>query len=233
MRATRAGLAALLLALGLSLGTGIAIPSVAVACSCIGPQPLAAYAGPDTVIFAGEVVTDDADGVLVGVDQWFSGDGAGPLQVIQGDFGNGASCGIGTRPTVGSRWLVVAWRPPDGSLLPDLQVTPVSISICQPFVNLDTPEGAALLAEAMETFGDGAGIPSSPESPGAGPDDGAAAPSTPAPTASLEPSANDRPSSEALALVAAVGTLAIGAGVLAVVLLVARRRTTGSGPAAG
>jgi hypothetical protein len=233
MRSLATTLAALLLAVGLSLATGVVIPHVAVACSCIGPQPLAAYAGEETVIFAGEIVSDDSEGLLIDVEQWFSGDGAAPVQLIAGDFGNGASCGIGMRPAVGSRWLVVAWRPPDGSLLPDLPVTPVSISICQPFLDLDTPEGAALLAEAMDTFGDGAGIPSSPESPGSGPADSPAAPATTGPTASATPAADDGPSAETLALVAAVGTLAIGAGVLVVVLLVARRRTTGGGTAAG
>ena len=234
MRVPRAGLAALLLALGLSFGTGLAVPRVALACSCVGPQPLAAYAGPETVIFAGEIVSDDPDGVFVGVEQWFSGDGAASMQLIEGDFGNGASCGIGLRPAVGSRWLVVAWRPPDGGPLPgrDLPVTPVSISICQPFVDLGTPEGAALLEEAVATFGGGAGIPGSPESPGASQGAGPAAPVTPAPTASAT-AADDGPSSETVALVAAVGTLAAGVGVLAVVLLVARRRTSGSGPAGG
>jgi hypothetical protein len=231
MRALRAGLAALL-ALGLWFGAGVAVPRVAVACSCMGPQPLADYAAQGNVILSGQVVADDGEGVQVGVETWFAGPGATPVARLAGDFGNGASCGVGSRPAVGSRWIWVAWRPEPENPVEGMLPADLFISICAPFGDLDMPEGQALLAEARETFGDGAGIPSSPESPGTVPADTPAAPATPAPTASATP-ADAGPSAEALALGAVVGTLAIGAGVLVVVLLVARRRTTGSRPTAG
>ena len=177
-RAFVPALGALVLASALLLGRGVAIPEVASACSCIGPQPLEAYAGPDTAIFAGQVVGDDPDGVRVAVEQWFSGTGAAPIVLIAGDFGNGASCGVGSRPSLGSRWIWVAWRPQGEEGIPNPLDDGVQISICQPFADLSTPEGEALLQEAIATFGGGAAPTGSPS--GEAPTDGpSAAPSAP------------------------------------------------------
>jgi hypothetical protein len=218
MRRLAPAIGSLLLAVGLLLGRGVAIPDLAVACSCVGPQPLAAYAGEDTVIFAGQVVGDDADGVRVAVEQWFSGEGAAPVILIAGDFGNGASCGVGSRPPVASRWIWVAWRPPQEGLANPLD-TGVQVSICQPTADLATPEGEALLEEAVATFGGEvpAGSPGTPEAPAATPDP------SPAPGA-------DGPPAGTIALVAAVAVTGLGALLFVGILVVARRsRPSGGG----
>ncbi len=238
-RAFVPALGALVLASALLLGRGVAIPEVASACSCIGPQPLEAYAGPDTAIFAGQVVGDDPDGVRVAVEQWFSGTGAAPIVLIAGDFSNGASCGVGSRPSLGSRWIWVAWRPQDEEGIPNPLDDGVQISICQPFADLSTPQGEALLQEAIATFGGGAAPTGSPS--GEAPTDGpsaapsaapSAGPESPAsPVATAAPAPTSGPSSETIAIVAAGGVLLLGLGVLAGVLLVGRRgRGTGSPP---
>ena len=218
----RTTLAALLLATGLAaglaLGAGIIAPQIAVACSCVAQMPLAEYAGEDTVIFAGTVTNSDEDGLLVNVDQWFSGTGAAPVILISGEFGDSAACGLGGRPPAGSSWLVVGGRVDDGGLVPELTGAPVMVSICSPFVDLATPEGQALLAEAVETFGGGRTrrqtAPSAPPTP------------APSPSASAADDGGGL-SNETLATAAVVATLLAGLGVLVLALLVARRRGTG------
>lgn len=223
-------LGALLLGSALLLGRGVAIPEVAVACSCIGPQPLEAYAGPDTAIFAGRVVGDDRDGVRVAVEQWFSGTGAAPIILITGDFGNGASCGVGARPPVGSRWIWVAWRP-RGEGIPNPLGNGVQINICQPFADLSTPEGDAMLQEAIAAFGGGA----TPAPPDASPSDDGESPvattPTSAPGATATPPVDAGPTSETVAIYAAGAVVLVGAALLGVVLLVGRRgRRAGGEP---
>lgn len=237
-------LGALLLASSLLLGRGVAIPEVAMACSCMGPQPLEWYAGPDTAIFAGQVVGADPDGVRVAVEQWFSGTGAAPIVLIAGDFGNGASCGVGSRPSLGSRWIWVAWRPQDEEGIPNPLDDGFQINICQPFGDLSTPEGEAMLEEAIATFGGGEAPTGSPigEAPtdgptGEAPTDGpsgapSAGPESPAsPVATEAPATTSGPASDTIAIVAVGAVLLLGLGVLAGVLLVGRRgRGTGSQP---
>jgi hypothetical protein len=132
----------------------LTLPRPAEACSCVEPQPLARYASQGSVILAGRVDGRDERGVRVAVERWFAG--AGPAQPvwIAGDFGNSASCGVGSEPPVGSRWIWVAFRP-DGE-------RDLGISLCEPTADLATPEGQDLLDEALRTFGRGdppAGIP--------------------------------------------------------------------------
>jgi hypothetical protein len=212
VRALRPVLAALLLGLGLTLGAGTAIPRLVSACSCVAPQALAAYAGPDTVIFSGTVVGEDGDGVRVGVERWFSGSGAAPVVLIAGDFGNGASCGVGSRPAVGSRWLWVAFRQEGDGLANPLDAGAVQINICQPFADLATPAGTALLAEAVETFGDDGALPTA--APGGGEAPGGGGASDPV---------------LVVAVVAVVAAILAGVLVLGIAVLVASRRRRPAG----
>jgi hypothetical protein len=209
MRRLAPALGGLLLGIGLLLGRGVSVPEIAVACSCVAPQPLAAYAGPEAVIFAGQVVGDDADGVRGAVEDWFSGTGAAPVVLIAGDFGNGASCGVGARPPVESRWIWVAFRPPEEGLANPLD-TGVQINICQPFADLSTPEGEALLAEAVETFGDGGAVP------------------TAAPGGTEIPEEQAR-ATDPLLIGAVVAAILVGVLILGVAVLAGSRR--GRGPA--
>jgi hypothetical protein len=209
MRGLLATLAALpagvmvVVALLLAAATTVAAPRDARACSCVAPMPLADYAAEGSVILSGRVLADDGEGVQVGVETWFAGPGAAPVVRIGGDFGNGASCGVGSRPPVGSRWIWVAWRPEPENPVEGMLPRDLGISICAPFGDLATPEGQALLLEAQTTFGG-----SAPE---------------PAASAQAEPSA----AADAPLLVAGGGVLIAGALVLLVAILVARRRPSG------
>ncbi len=192
------GRPARLLAAGLALALAFlvqhAVPQAAIACSCIGPQPLEAYAGqPGTVILAGHVEDVDQRGAIVAVDRWFAGGRSDAFVVISGDFGNGASCGVGAVPNVDSQWIWVAFAGDGGDL---------RISICQPTADLATPEGQKLLAGAVATFGDVPG------------------PSLPAPTAPPDPAAPVDPTP----YLAAGGTVALGLLILGGAALLGRRR---------
>ena len=188
----------LLVAALLAWVPSVAFSRPAAACDCAGPQPLAEYARSGAIVLAGQVEGRDARGVRVAVVRWFAGDGAAPVVRIAGDFGNGASCGVGSEPPIGSAWLWVAHRPEEGEDL--------FISICAPTGRLDTPDGRALLAEAERTFGPGIGLPLVT---GTGPGAGAgaiAAPLDPAP------------------LIAAAGVTTIAVLVLGSLVFVAARR---------
>lgn len=194
--------AAILVAALLAIVPQLALPKPAVACSCVGPQPLAQYANDGSVILSGRVVGKDAMGVQVAVDRWFSGLGATRAVWITGDFTAGM-CGVGSEPPAGSQWIWVAWRP-EGEL-------GLSISMCTPTGDLATPEGQALLAEAEATFGDvGVTLPGSGVAPG-----------TPeAPAASFDP----------LPVAVAGGVVGAAILVLAGTAFVARRRSEPRSP---
>ncbi len=136
---------ALLLTLVASMATGLwlAAAGPVAACSCAQPGPLATYASAEHAIFAGTAGPSDARGVPVRVETWFSGPGAAPIVYLAAtSFGDGASCGA-TKPPVGTSWVWVAYLVPDSD--------PVT-GLCSPHAQLGTPEGAALLADAVTTF---------------------------------------------------------------------------------
>ena len=196
-------LARVLLVAGLlAIVPNVAVPERVVACSCVGPQPLQVYAADGSVIFAGRVDGREARGVRVAVSQWFAGEGAAPVAWIGGDFGNGASCGVGSEPVVGSHWIWVAWRPEDGDDL--------SISICAPTAELTSADGQRLLAEAQRTFGPGLVNPLGPSSQDP-----------------VDPVAST-PRVDPAVVIVGGGVLAVGVIVLAAAAVIARRRRAGS-----
>jgi hypothetical protein len=229
MRALFASGASLLLAVGLLLGFGTAVPRVAMACSCIGPQPLDAYAGEETVIMAGEVVGPDEGGIRFAVENWFSGTEPAELVRIAGDWENGGMCGLGFVPAEGTRWVGVAWRPPSDDPLAELDANQnLQVSICQPFMDLDTPEGQALFEEAVAAFGDGGGAPpGAPQTPPPAESPPPQAPTTPAPTPAPTPEAPGGPNAETVSMIAVGGVIAVGALVLVLVAVLGRRRPAG------
>jgi hypothetical protein len=97
-------------------------------------------------------------------------------------------------------------------VIPELTGIPVTVNICRPFVDLATPEGQALLADAVATFGGGEAVP-------------AASPAgvTAAPTAPAVPD-DGEVSTGTLVAVGVIVTLLAGVGIMALVLLVAQRR---------
>ena len=149
---------AVALAVGALLGT--AIP--AAACSCIGPQPMSAYAGdPDQVIFTGIVQVPDARGVPVLVSNWFQGPDAAPTVWLASDgFGDeGSLCGA-TLPPAGTEWIFVAFRT-EGSEL--------SVNLCSPHASASSADGQAMYADAVATFGQGQTVNAEPSPPPAAP----------------------------------------------------------------
>jgi hypothetical protein len=135
--------ATVLAAFGFMLGSAGPV----VACSCAMPGSLAEEARPETAIFSGTADLQQARGVPVAVDQWFWGAGASTVVWLSSQsFGDGASCGVGAPPP-GSRWIWVTWRQEnEGDFLTGL---------CSPSGNLATPEGQAMLDEAVATFANG------------------------------------------------------------------------------
>jgi hypothetical protein len=124
----------------------LAAPRDVVACSCLETQPMAVYAGePETVVFTGITEPRDGRGFPVAVTRWFKGDGAAPRvwMLASGFDGNSASCGLEPL-ALGSEWIFVAYRLPDGGDL--------IVNLCAPHERLASPAGQAMLADAMATF---------------------------------------------------------------------------------
>jgi len=196
----------LLFAIALAVGTllGTAIP--AAACSCVAPQPMAAYAGdPDQVIFTGVVQLPDARGVPILVTNWFQGlDPAPTVWLAREGFGNdGASCGTAL-PPAGTEWIFVAYRT-EGSEL--------GVNLCTPHAAASAPEGQAMFADAVATFGQGQTINAEPSTP---------------PSAPTNPEAPIAPDTQLPA--ATLAALAVGAFVLiGAIIVLARRRRLGRG----
>jgi len=137
------------------------LPGSAVACSCMMPASMAESAkDPNSVIFSGTIQPSGRPAVDVAVDRWFKA-GGGPIATLAADGfsdqGGGAGCEV-SYPAVGSSWIFVAY------LLPETGTQPHT-SLCSPQANLDTPEGQAMLAEAIAVFGEAASPPTSPASP--------------------------------------------------------------------
>lgn len=150
-----------------AVGIYLAAPGPAFACSCMGPQPMAAHASePNNVIFTGFVQPLDQRGAPVTVTRWFAGPGAAAVVRIDPSTfgGDGASCGINPLPA-GGEWIFVAWRQQTGELI---------VSLCSPHALLLEPEGQAMLADAIATFGGGvepSPAPSDPTAPAPAPVD--------------------------------------------------------------
>jgi len=133
-----------IVAVGFLLGT--AIP--AAACSCVGPQPMSAYAGdPDQVVFSGIVQPPDDRGVPVRVTHWFQGPDVNALVWLDRDgfSANGPSCGT-VLPPAGTEWIFVAYRT-DGREL--------GVNLCTPHAPASAAAGQAMFADAIATFGEG------------------------------------------------------------------------------
>ena len=181
---------------------GLALPVAA--CDCMAMEPMAAYAGsPERVIFSGTVQVPEPAGTPVVVTRWFQGEGAAGIVRIQGEWGQGGASCETPLPPAGTEWIFVASRF-EGEL---------AVNLCTPHAPVGSDPGAAMLADAITTFGDGGGAP-----PGQSPPPAAAVPS--AGGAAVDP----MPILLAVGLVTLIGT-ALGA------LLVVRGRR-GAGPAA-
>lgn len=139
-----------------SIYLGAAIP--AAACSCVEPQPMAAYAGDaDQVVFTGIVQPPDAQGVPVRVTRWFKGPDTSAIVWLdgQGFTGDGASCGTAL-PPAGTEWIFVAYRT-DGRGL--------GVNLCTPHAPASAAAGQTMFTDAVATFGDGVVMDPAPDPP--------------------------------------------------------------------
>ena len=189
------------LALALSAYLATAVPVAA--CDCMAMEPMKAYADqPSWTIFSGVVQAPEPNGVPVLVSRWFQGDGAGAIVWIQGTWGTGGASCETPLPPAGSEWIFLASRRETGEL---------DVNLCTPHAAVGTDAGAAMLADAIATFGDGGGAPHNEEPP----------------AAPIEPGAGGSPS--ALAVFDPVVLVAGGGAAIAVVaavLFALRRRQT-------
>jgi hypothetical protein len=136
------------LAIAATMALVLARPAPCLACSCVPPVSLAEAAArsPGLAVFVGRVVAmqDDATTggglATVAVDGRFRGPLLPPSIVAR--YGGGGDCTIGM--TVGERRLFTASLDERGAWFP---------ALCDPQGVLGTPEGDALLAEAVRTFG--------------------------------------------------------------------------------
>jgi hypothetical protein len=174
------------------------------ACDCMALEPMAAYAGsPERVIFSGTVQMPEAAGTPVVVTRWFQGEGAAGIVRIQGEWGQGGASCETPMPPAGTEWIFVASRF-EGEL---------AVNLCTPHAAVGSDAGAAMLADAITTFGGGGGAP-----PG----------ESPAPAASVQGTGGAALDPTPIVLVVGLVTVV---GVLAGALLVVRGRR-GTGPAA-
>jgi hypothetical protein len=174
------------------------------ACDCMALEPMAAYAGsPERVIFSGTVQMPEAAGTPVVVTRWFQGEGAAGIVRIQGEWGQGGASCETPMPPAGTEWIFVASRF-EGEL---------AVNLCTPHAAVGSDAGAAMLADAITTFGDGGGAP-----PG----------ESPAPAAPVQGAGGAAPDPMPIVLVVGLVTVI---GVVAGALLVVRGRRR-TGPAA-
>ena len=179
---------------------GLALPVAA--CDCMAMEPMAAYAGsPERAIFSGTVQMPEPAGTPVVVTRWFHGEGAAGIVRIQGQWGQGGASCETPLPPAGTEWIFIASRF-EGEL---------AVNLCTPHAAVASDAGAAMLADAIATFGDGGGAPPGETPPPAAPAGGAGG-----------------GASDALPVVVAVGLVAVG-GLVAGALLVLRG-SRGAGP---
>ncbi|MEX2011063.1 MAG: hypothetical protein WEF51_02375 [Chloroflexota bacterium] len=128
------------------------------ACSCIQPEPMAAYRGdPLKLVFVGTITASGPAGVEVAVERWFQGASAAVVRLAGEMFGE-QSAGCQTPlPPVGSRWIYVAFIANPGEQ--------PQVNLCTPHARLDTPEGQSMTNDALAAFGSGAPPVGPPEDP--------------------------------------------------------------------
>ena len=166
-RFLRLGLTAMTLAGVLTVGR-IALPGQAFACSCAAP-PLGApiFTGAEEAVLVGTVGPADPNLVhAFAVERWFRGGDAAVVGMLGAEqrFPDGTTayntCGLDLE--AGQRLVLSAGRV-EGNLMPGL---------CSPSAQVGSPEGQAMLAAAIRTFGEGTvpgtsgpAPPSAPEGP--------------------------------------------------------------------
>ena len=149
-RLPRLVFAGLTLNAALLAGT-LAAPTATFACMCVAP-PLGApiFDGSEEAVLVGRVGPTDPTGKQAfAVDRWFKGGDAGSVKlhtgtdIHPGGISSSSSCGITVSEGVR---IVVAATPGAGFL---------SVHACSTWADVATQEGQAMLAAAVNTFGEG------------------------------------------------------------------------------
>ena len=158
-------LASLLMAFALVATVRMAIPPSVAACSCMGPQPMIAYAeDPSVVIFTGVPAPMETAGQPAVVTRWFKGGGILEPRVVfdASGFGEdgGASCMIPPLP-VGGEYIFVAYRTEGQDTL--------GLGLCSPHAPVADAAGAEMLRDAMGAYA--AVTPTSASDPPANPEE--------------------------------------------------------------
>jgi hypothetical protein len=135
------------------------------ACSCAAPASLAeaVVRSPDLAVFVGKVVALEGDATTGGGVATVAVDGRfrGPIlpPTIRARYGGGGDCTIGM--ALHERRLFTARLDEGGVWFP---------ALCEPQGVLGTPEGDALLAEALSAFGPSLPVSGPPIVDSSGPD---------------------------------------------------------------
>ena len=189
-RALRILVVAILLGGVLSVGR-LALPGAAFACMCAELPNIGTYDGVDEGVMVGRVGDDNRSGQFpMTVERWFHGGDAavvlldsGTRRMPDGSFSS-SSCGV--QLNAGMHLVLAAPRAVD-------RFAP---NTCTPLASVESPEGQAMLADAVGRFG-----------PGLVPGD---------------PPAVDEPLD--VAFIAVVGALAVVLAIVGAVVLAAGRR---------
>lgn len=137
----------------------IDIPTAA-ACSCaMLDDPMAeALKEPRTAVFTGLVGMPTPEGVPVAVSRWFKASPPGPVVLLDSrsfEDPMGGSCGT-NRPPAGSEWIFIAWLNERARF---------DVNMCSTHADLASPEGQALLKDAVAAFGEAPPVPDVTEPP--------------------------------------------------------------------
>ena len=115
-----------------------------VACSCAMPGPIKDYATVEHAVFTGTAGVQVDRGVPVEVKEWLWGQGAAPVVwLTASSFGDSAGCGTNPPPP-GSAWIWVTWLPGNNG--------DFGTGLCSPAAQLGTPDGDAMLKDALAVF---------------------------------------------------------------------------------
>jgi hypothetical protein len=123
-------------------------PLPVLACSCAMPGTMAEYRGDSShMVLMGRVASVAPTGVEVQVERWFQGPGGAMVSFAPDGFGDQSAACQDPWPTVGGRWIWVAW-------VPELGAHPQT-NLCTPKAAMDSAEGDAMLAAIVTSFGTG------------------------------------------------------------------------------
>lgn len=146
----------LLLTLVMIVVAHLWVPQPVAACSCVAPMDVIESAGrdPGSAVFTATAGVRVGDSIPVAVTRWFKGlppigpmilEGSDPLDM----------CGS-TSPPAGGEYLFVTYTS---------ETSRLAISGCSVQADILAPEGAAMLARAMQIYGSGAAPPTDAPAP--------------------------------------------------------------------